>query len=111
MVDDGFIKEVNRILRRYGNIQVKYIRCGKKNCKSCPHGPYFYEFKRKGKKVKSIYRGKTLPEYYRTLDAVKKLLEDYEKAHRELNNFYLKKLTMTLEENPDPLYLQLEVRK
>ena len=42
--------------------QVKWIKCGKKNCSKClsspGHGPYIYAFWRDGKKVKSRYLGK-----------------------------------------------------
>ncbi len=36
----------------------EYVRCGKSACKSCPHGPYWYRYKREGKNVKKEYCGK-----------------------------------------------------
>lgn len=39
----------------------QYIRCGKKNCKACPHGPYWYSFYRESGKMKSRYHGKADP--------------------------------------------------
>ncbi len=37
------------------------IRCGKKGCTRCPHGPYWYAYWREGGKTKSRYVGKQLP--------------------------------------------------
>jgi hypothetical protein len=37
------------------------VRCGKKACKSCPHGPYWYAYWREGGRVRSRYVGKRLP--------------------------------------------------
>lgn len=39
----------------------QYIRCGKANCKACPHGPYWYSFYRVNGKMKSEYHGKADP--------------------------------------------------
>jgi len=39
------------------SIQLKYIPCGK-DCGSCPHGPYYYYYKRDGDKVCCEYGGK-----------------------------------------------------
>ena|ERR1700680_4171415 len=39
----------------------EYVRCGKKTCKSCPHGPYWYGYSHVGKKVKKKYFGKVDP--------------------------------------------------
>jgi len=38
--------------------QSKYIRCGKKGCFKCPHGPYIYAFWRAGGNVRSKYLGR-----------------------------------------------------
>lgn len=37
------------------------VRCGKPNCRTCPHGPYWYAYYREGKKLRSRYIGKQLP--------------------------------------------------
>ncbi|MBI4259593.1 MAG: hypothetical protein HY658_03410 [Actinobacteria bacterium] len=38
------------------------VRCGRKACTRCPHGPYWYAYWREGGRVRSRYIGKTLPE-------------------------------------------------
>jgi hypothetical protein len=40
--------------------QLEKVRCGKGACKSCPHGPYWYGYRRTGGKLKSWYVGKDL---------------------------------------------------
>lgn len=40
----------------------EYVRCGKPACRSCPHGPYWYRYQRRGEKVKKEYVGKIKPE-------------------------------------------------
>jgi hypothetical protein len=37
------------------------VRCGKRNCARCPHGPYWYAYWREGGRVRSRYVGKELP--------------------------------------------------
>jgi len=37
------------------------VRCGKKGCTSCPHGPYWYAYWREGGRMRSRYVGKELP--------------------------------------------------
>jgi hypothetical protein len=37
------------------------VRCGKKGCGRCPHGPYWYAYWREGGRVRSRYIGKQLP--------------------------------------------------
>jgi len=36
---------------------LKEVPCGKKNCSSCPHGPYKYRVYRDGDTVKTEYLG------------------------------------------------------
>jgi hypothetical protein len=48
--------------------RLESVRCGKPNCKSCPHGPYWYAYFREEGKQKSRYIGRELP------DAVKAVL-------------------------------------
>lgn len=38
------------------------VQCGKRGCKTCPHGPYWYAFWREGGRMRSSYIGKKLPE-------------------------------------------------
>ena len=38
------------------------VRCGKKGCTRCPHGPYWYAYWREGGKMRSRYVGKELPD-------------------------------------------------
>ena len=37
------------------------MKCGKKSCKGCPHGPYWYGFNHRKGKTTSKYFGKTDP--------------------------------------------------
>ena len=37
------------------------VRCGKKGCTSCPHGPYWYAYWRESGRMRSKYVGKELP--------------------------------------------------
>ena len=41
--------------------RLESVRCGKPNCGSCPHGPYWYAYFREGNKLKSRYIGRELP--------------------------------------------------
>jgi hypothetical protein len=41
--------------------RLERVRCGKPNCKSCPHGPYWYAYYREGKRLRSRYIGPELP--------------------------------------------------
>lgn len=41
--------------------QSKYVKCGNRRCKSCPHGPYWYRFQTVNRKTKCEYVGKTRP--------------------------------------------------
>jgi hypothetical protein len=47
--------------KRSESYQCKWIRCGKKRCRTCPHGPYWYGFWREGEKVKCCYYGRKDP--------------------------------------------------
>mgnify|MGYP001604965825 CR=1 FL=1 len=50
-----------RPLESFSYVQVP-IWCKKVECRSCPHGPYWYARYRAGRKVKAIYIGRSLPE-------------------------------------------------
>lgn len=41
--------------------QQEYVRCGKKSCKCCPHGPYWYSYQHVGGKMRKRYHGKHHP--------------------------------------------------
>ncbi len=47
----------------------EFVRCGRANCKSCPHGPYWYAYYREGKRLRSRYIGRDLPAEVRDLNA------------------------------------------
>lgn len=38
------------------------VRCGKRGCTKCPHGPYWYAYYREGGRLRSRYIGRDLPE-------------------------------------------------
>lgn len=40
-------------------IQLEEVMCGK-DCRGCPHGPYYYGYFRQGGKLRSVYIGKKL---------------------------------------------------
>jgi hypothetical protein len=42
------------------SFQREYVRCGK-GCRRCPHGPYWYEYWREGKRTRKRYWGKYHP--------------------------------------------------
>ncbi len=37
------------------------VKCGKRGCGRCPHGPYWYAYWREEGRLRSRYIGKTLP--------------------------------------------------
>jgi hypothetical protein len=37
------------------------VKCGRRNCARCPHGPYWYAYWREGGRLRSRYIGKQLP--------------------------------------------------
>lgn len=42
--------------------RLEHVRCGKRGCTKCPHGPYWYAYWREGGRLRSRYIGKKLPE-------------------------------------------------
>lgn len=38
------------------------VKCGKRGCTRCPHGPYWYAYWREDGRLRSRYIGKRLPE-------------------------------------------------
>lgn len=56
--------------------QLRKIECGKKNCRKCPHGPYWYAIVTiSGKKPAVRYIGKELGREVASYRANKKALE------------------------------------
>lgn len=51
----AFIDRDGRV--RIGTIKIKKVRCGKKNCRKCPHGIYAYAQYRIGNEVTEKYIG------------------------------------------------------
>ena len=43
------------------NYRLEHVRCGKRGCTRCPHGPYWYAYWREDGRLRSRYIGKTLP--------------------------------------------------
>ena len=41
--------------------RLEEVRCGKRGCTRCPHGPYWYAYWREDGKLHSRYIGKTPP--------------------------------------------------
>ena len=44
-------------------IRSEWVRCAKKSCKSCPHGPYYYSYWKQDGKLQKRYIGKSWDEY------------------------------------------------
>jgi hypothetical protein len=42
-------------------LQLEFVRCGQAQCKSCPHGPYWYGYRRAGKRLQKHYFGRRRP--------------------------------------------------
>ena len=41
--------------------RLEHVRCGKRGCTRCPHGPYWYAYWREEGRLRSRYIGTTLP--------------------------------------------------
>lgn len=41
--------------------QCEYVRCGKKSCSACPHGPYWYGYRRRDGLLRKKYFGREDP--------------------------------------------------
>lgn len=48
-------------MARAETYRCEYVRCGKKGCKRCPHGPYWYGYWREGKRTRKRYYGRFRP--------------------------------------------------
>jgi hypothetical protein len=42
--------------------RLEHVKCGKRGCTRCPHGPYWYAYWREDGRLRSRYIGKNLPE-------------------------------------------------
>jgi len=54
---EGVFFNDSKGLIHLGSVRIKEVRCGKKNCKKCPHKIYAYARYRDGKKVLEKYLG------------------------------------------------------
>ncbi|HEX2030629.1 MAG TPA: hypothetical protein VHL78_04405 [Actinomycetota bacterium] len=56
--------EWDRPTSRRGKVTFRQepVRCGRKGCTRCPHGPYWYAYWREGGRLRSRYIGKRLPD-------------------------------------------------
>lgn len=43
------------------HLRAEKIRCKKKGCNACPHGPYWYGYRKEGRRTLKKYFGKALP--------------------------------------------------
>jgi hypothetical protein len=48
--------------------RLEHVRCGKRGCTRCPHGPYWYAYWREEGRMRSRYIGKTPPAGERPAD-------------------------------------------
>lgn len=48
----------------YGGLhyRLEWVKCGRKSCRSCPHGPYWFVYDRSAAFLKKRYVGKRLPD-------------------------------------------------
>jgi hypothetical protein len=104
-------KEIRNVLRALGlTFIVKYIYCGKKGCRTCPHGPYLYVSQREDGKVRTKYLGRADVQLLMRRDEVlarlSQLEMEYEEKRKRLEEEYRKKVIslvqdLLLEEHPD----------
>ena len=60
--DEAGSEETPEVVNGAVTYRLETVRCGKSNCRSCPHGPYWYAYYREGDKLRSRYVGRELPE-------------------------------------------------
>jgi hypothetical protein len=58
--DDG-TGEAGSSTRGKVTFRQERVRCGRKSCTRCPHGPYWYAYWRENGRLRSRYVGKELP--------------------------------------------------
>ena len=58
----GFEEPAGSPVKTGVTYRLEHVRCGKRGCTRCPHGPYWYAYWREGGRLRSRYIGKTLPE-------------------------------------------------
>jgi hypothetical protein len=59
-VQDG-VPETGSATRGKVTFRQERVRCGRKACTRCPHGPYWYAYWREDGRLRSRYVGKELP--------------------------------------------------
>ena len=59
---EGEVFEVGPPARSAGKVTYRqeWVRCGRKTCSRCPHGPYWYAYWREDGRMRSRYIGKQL---------------------------------------------------
>jgi hypothetical protein len=60
--DEAGAEETPEVVAGSVTYRLETVKCGKPNCRSCPHGPYWYAYYREGEKLRSRYVGRELPE-------------------------------------------------
>lgn len=43
-------------------MEARFVRCGKARCKTCPHGPYWYGYRKAGNRTQTRYFGREYPQ-------------------------------------------------
>ncbi len=63
MLIRGLLLEEREPIEKVGSVTLRQetVRCGKKGCTRCPHGPYWYAYWREEGRTRSRYVGKELP--------------------------------------------------
>lgn len=56
------------------SLVLESVKCGRKGCKKCPHGPYWYAYRKENGKTKKRYVGKVKPETFTDLEALERQL-------------------------------------
>jgi hypothetical protein len=57
----GGASEAGSAARGKVTFRQERVRCGRKSCTKCPHGPYWYAYWREDGRLRSRYVGKELP--------------------------------------------------
>jgi len=58
----GFAEAEKRSTKPGVTYRLESVRCGKRGCTRCPHGPYWYAYWREEGRLRSKYLGKSPPE-------------------------------------------------
>lgn len=60
--DEAGAEQMPEVVSAAVTYRLETVKCGKTNCRSCPHGPYWYAYYREGNKLRSRYVGRELPD-------------------------------------------------